>query len=103
MLKYADYIGYVHIGASHRAGLGTGNIDFDQFFGALAKIEYLGVITFESFSSEIVDGTLTKALCIWRNLWTDNLKMATESREYIEEKIQQAHSRKRQKKEDDYT
>lgn len=94
IVKHADYIGYVHIGASHRGGLGTGNIDFDQFFGALAKIDYTGVVTFESFSSEIVDGTLTKALCIWRNLWTDNLKMATESREYIEEKIQQAYKSK---------
>ncbi|CAB9529084.1 ribulose 3-epimerase [Seminavis robusta] len=96
ILQHAQYIGYVHIGASHRGGLGTGNIDFDQFFGALAKIDYQGVITFESFSSEIVDGTLTKALCIWRNLWHDNLQMATESRKYIEEKIQQAHKRKRQ-------
>ena len=90
ILKHPKKIGYVHVGASHRGGLGSGNIDFDQFFGALSKIDYEGVITFESFSSEIVDGTLTKALCIWRNLWVDNLKMATESRKYIEEKMEKA-------------
>ena len=100
IVKHAEYIGYVHIGASHRGGLGSGNIDFDQLFGALAKIEYTGVITFESFSSEIVDGTLTKALCIWRNLWTDNLKMATESRVYMEEKILQAQNSNKKRKSD---
>ena len=107
ILKYSKYIGYVHIGASHRGGLGAasssgsgggggnGNIDFDQFFGALAQIDYRGIITFESFSSDIVDGTLTNALCIWRNLWTDNLDMATRSREYIQHKIRQAKQRQR--------
>jgi len=84
-------VGYVHIGASHRGPLGSGNIDFDSFFGALAKIGYRGIITFESFSSAIVDDNLTTSLAIWRNLWSDNKKLAIDARDYMIQKIQKAH------------
>ena len=93
VIECGDKLGYVHIGASHRGPLGTGNVDFDSFFGALAKINYKGVITFESFSSAVVNEELSNTLGIWRNLWTDGLEMAISSREYIEKKIIAAQSR----------
>ena len=67
------------------------DIDFDSFFGALAKIGYKGTITFESFSSTVVSPDLSSTLGIWRNLWTDNKSMAKSAREYIENKIITAH------------
>ncbi len=88
-----DQLGYVHIGASHRGPLGTGNIDFDSFFGALHKIGFNGTITFESFSSAVVSKDLSNTLGIWRNLWTDNKSMAKSAREYMEAKIVAAQSR----------
>jgi D-psicose/D-tagatose/L-ribulose 3-epimerase len=91
VLEAGNKLGYVHIGASHRGPLGTGNIDFDSFFGALAKIGYKGTITFESFSSTVVAPDLSRTLGIWRNLWTDNKSMAKSAREYIENKIVAAH------------
>ncbi|MFY8169042.1 MAG: sugar phosphate isomerase/epimerase family protein [Candidatus Nanopelagicus sp.] len=91
VLEAGNKLGYVHIGASHRGPLGTGNIDFDSFFGALAKIGYKGTITFESFSSTVVAPDLSSTLGIWRNLWTDNKSMAKSAREYIENKIVAAH------------
>ena len=91
VLEAGNKLGYVHIGASHRGPLGTGNIDFDSFFGALAKIGYKGTITFESFSSTVVAPDLSSTLGIWRNLWTDNKSMAKSAREYIEYKIVAAH------------
>ncbi len=91
VLAAGSKLGYVHIGASHRGPLGTGNIDFDSFFGALAKIGYKGTITFESFSSAIVSPDLSNTLGIWRNLWTDNKSMAKSAREYIEAKIRVAY------------
>jgi D-psicose/D-tagatose/L-ribulose 3-epimerase len=87
VLQAGSKLGYVHIGASHRGPLGTGNIDFDSFFGALAKIGYKGTITFESFSSTVVAPDLSSTLGIWRNLWTNNKSMAKSAREYIENKI----------------
>jgi D-psicose/D-tagatose/L-ribulose 3-epimerase len=91
VLEAGNKLGYVHIGASHRGPLGTGNIDFDSFFGALAKIGYKGTITFVSFSSTVVAPDLSSTLGIWRNLWTDNKSMAKSAREYIENKIVAAH------------
>ena len=92
VLAAGSQLGYVHIGASHRGPLGTGNIDFDSFFGALAKINYTGTITFESFSSAVVSPDLSSTLGIWRNLWTDNKSMAKSAREYMEAKIVAAHA-----------
>ncbi|CAI5487802.1 unnamed protein product [Closterium sp. Naga37s-1] len=61
-------LGYVHIGESHRGYLGSGTVDFPQLFRALARAQYRGPITFESFSSEVVSPTLSNTLAVWRNL-----------------------------------
>ncbi|CAI7791382.1 unnamed protein product, partial [Closterium sp. NIES-53] len=61
-------LGYVHIGESHRGYLGSGTVDFPQLFRALARAQYTGPITFESFSSEVVSPTLSNTLAVWRNL-----------------------------------
>ena len=79
----ASKIGYVHIGESHRGFLGTGNIDFAAIFDALTAIGYSDDLSFESFSSEIVDENLSKKTAIWRNLWTDNMALAKHARAFI--------------------
>jgi len=83
VLEAGDALGYVHIGESHRGYLGSGNVDFDTFFGALKKINYKGPITFESFSSVVVDPELSNALCIWRNLWEDSDDLAAHALKYM--------------------
>jgi D-psicose/D-tagatose/L-ribulose 3-epimerase len=83
VLEAGDALGYVHIGESHRGYLGSGNVDFDTFFGALKKINYKGPITFESFSSVVVDPALSNALCIWRNLWDDSDDLASHALKYM--------------------
>ncbi len=89
VIEVQEKLGYVHIGANHRGFLDQkGMIDFDNFFKALAQVNYKGVITFESFSSAIVSKDLSNTLCIWRNLWEDNQALAIGAREFIEEKLQ---------------
>jgi D-psicose/D-tagatose/L-ribulose 3-epimerase len=83
-------LGYVHIGESHRGYLGTGTIDFETFFKALAKIDYQGVVTFESFSSTVVSDELSNALAIWRNLWGDGMDLAVHSRQFMADGIRAA-------------
>lgn len=80
----ADKIGYVHIGESHRGYLGTGNIDFASVFDALVEIGWQDYVTFESFSSAIVDRALSVKTAIWRDLWTDNIALARHARSFIE-------------------
>lgn len=87
VLAAGDRLGFVHIGESHRGYLGTGNVDFDSFFAALKKIKYQGPITFESFSSAVVDKALSNALCVWRNLWSDSDDLASTALKFMKERI----------------
>lgn len=84
VLEAKDRLGYVHIGESHRGYLGTGNVNFDEFFKALKKIDYQGPITFESFSSKVVDPNLSNTLCVWRNLWDDSDDLAKTALDFMQ-------------------
>ena len=84
VLAAKDRLGYVHIGESHRGYLGTGNVNFDAFFNALKKIDYQGPITFESFSSKVVDPNLSNALCVWRNLWDNSDDLAKTALDFMQ-------------------
>jgi D-psicose/D-tagatose/L-ribulose 3-epimerase len=90
ILAAGDKVGYVHIGENHRGYLGSGHVNFPELFGALAEIGYEGVITFESFSSAVVDEDLSKILRIWRNVWTDGMDLAKQARGYMREQLEAA-------------
>ena len=66
-----------------RRTLGQGTIDFEEVFGALADMNYQGPITFESFSSAVVDQHLSNTLAVWRNLWEDSMDLGTHAREFM--------------------
>ncbi|TFD76442.1 sugar phosphate isomerase/epimerase [Cryobacterium sp. Sr8] len=83
VLDAADRLGYVHIGESHRGYLGSGTVDFDSFFRALARIDYDGPVVFESFSSAVVNEDLSRMLGIWRNLWQDSGDLAAHANTFI--------------------
>ena len=83
VLTCGDRLGYVHIGEGHRGYLGGGNVDFGGLFRGLEHIGYTGPITFESFSSAVVDPALSYTLAIWRNLWDDNVDLARHARGFI--------------------
>ena len=85
VLAAGNRLGYVHIGESHRGYLGTGNVNFTAFFNALKKINYQGPMTFESFSSEVVDPNLSNTLCVWRNLWNDSDDLAQKALQFIKQ------------------
>jgi D-psicose/D-tagatose/L-ribulose 3-epimerase len=80
-----DLLGYVHIGENHRGYLGQGHVNFPELFTALAEHGYDGVITFESFSSMVVDKDLSTILRIWRNMWDDSMDLAVQARRYMGE------------------
>ena len=87
VIAAGDKLGFVHIGESHRGYLGSGNVDFDTFFAAPKKINYQGPITFESFSSAVVDPALSNALCVWRNLWSDSDDLASTALSFMKARI----------------
>lgn len=83
VLDVGDQLGYVHIGESHRGYLGSGTIDFDPFFRALARIAYDGPVVFESFSSAVVHPELSSMLGVWRNLWDDGEDLGAHANDFI--------------------
>jgi D-psicose/D-tagatose/L-ribulose 3-epimerase len=89
-----DKIGYFHIGESNRGYLGDGVIDFDRIFDALLDIGYERDITFESFSSAVVDEGLSLACAIWRDTWTDNMPVARHAKAFIDLKMEEAVRRR---------
>ena len=89
-----DKLGYFHIGESNRGYLGDGTINFDLMFDALLDIDYSRDITFESFSSAVVDEGLTVACAIWRDTWTDNKPLAEHAKQFIDLKMTEAKRRR---------
>ena len=82
-----DKLGMFHFGENHRGYLGSGHINFDETFKSLKEINYSGIITFESFSSEVVDPVLSNTLAVWRNLWSNSEDLATEAYKYIKSNL----------------
>jgi len=85
-----ELLGYVHIGENHRGYLGQGHVNFPELFKALVDAEYDGVITFESFSSKVVDPNLTTTLRIWRDMWDNSMDLAVQARRYMGEEMAKA-------------
>lgn len=86
-LDAGDRLRYVHIGESHRGYLGTGSVDFESTFRALARLGYDGPIVFESFSSAVVSESLSNTLGIWRDLWQDSADLAAHANRFIRDRI----------------
>jgi D-psicose/D-tagatose/L-ribulose 3-epimerase len=93
VVEVGDRLGYVHIGENHRGYLGSGHIDFDTFFDALAGIGYAGPITFESFSSAVVMPGLSADLAIWRNLWDDQVDLARHAHTFMADQLRRTSAR----------
>ena len=89
-----DKLGYFHIGESYRGYLGSGTVNFDAAFEALLDIGYTDYLTFESFSSEVVDKDLSITCAIWRNTWKDNVSLAKHAKAFIEERLASAKLRR---------
>jgi D-psicose/D-tagatose/L-ribulose 3-epimerase len=94
--RAGDKLGYFHIGENNRAQLGSGHVDFAGSFSALRDINYTGWITFESFSSEVLDEGLSNDIAIWRNTWTDNMALSDHAYRYMVSQIEASMVRKTQ-------
>lgn len=83
VLECGERLGYVHIGESHRGYLGSGSVNFTEFFHALNYIGYDGPVVFETFSRAVIHKDLTKMLAVWRDLWDDSTDLATAANSFM--------------------
>lgn len=93
VMEVGARLGYVHIGENHRGYLGSGHLDFNAFFHALADIGYAGPITFESFSSAVLAEDLSNNLAIWRDMWDDGEALARHAQQYLSVQLATAAAR----------
>jgi D-psicose/D-tagatose/L-ribulose 3-epimerase len=87
-----DRLGYVHVGESHRGYLGSGTVDWPRFYRALVDTGYTGPITFESFSSAVVDPNLSNTLAVWRDLWDDGDDLARHAHRHVQDGLRSARA-----------
>ena len=64
IIAAGDRLKHIHITESDRGMTGEGNVHWDDFFKALAKINYQGPLVLENFSSEIT--ALIGPTSLWR-------------------------------------
>lgn len=60
----ADVLDYIHMSESHRGLVGSGTVNWEQVWGALAEIGYKGYLVLESFAA--INPDLQAATCLWR-------------------------------------
>jgi D-psicose/D-tagatose/L-ribulose 3-epimerase len=64
---------YIHISESDRGVPGTGTIDWDDAFAALAAIGFSGDLVIESFVT--LPPEIASALCVWRPVAKDRYEV----------------------------
>ncbi|MES2239113.1 MAG: sugar phosphate isomerase/epimerase family protein [Bacteroidota bacterium] len=64
IIQAGNRLKYIHITESDRGMTGEGNVHWDDFFSALAQINYQGPLVLENFSSQIKE--LVGPTSLWR-------------------------------------
>lgn len=90
VLMAGDRLGYVHVGESNRGYLGSGNVDFASFLRTLLLGGYTGPIVFESFSSAVLEPSVSSQLCVWRNVWDNSDDLAAHAYAYLTTAVESA-------------
>jgi D-psicose/D-tagatose/L-ribulose 3-epimerase len=69
ILKAGAHCSYIHLSESDRGVPGTGTIDWDATFRALARVGFKGDLVMESFVT--LPPEIAAALCVWRSVARD--------------------------------
>jgi len=79
--KAAPHLCHYHLTESHRGIPGTGTVDWESIYKALAEADYQGVVGLESFSE--ISKAMRAATCIWRKLAPSSDILLQEGMKYL--------------------
>jgi D-psicose/D-tagatose/L-ribulose 3-epimerase len=79
--KAAPYLCHYHLSESHRGTPGTGVVDWEGIYRALAEAGYKGPVGLESFVE--VSPAMAGATCIWRRLAESSDQLLTDGLRYL--------------------
>jgi D-psicose/D-tagatose/L-ribulose 3-epimerase len=72
---------HVHVSENDRGTPGTGQVDWDSFFGGLARLGYNGYLTIEAFGTALP--ALAAATKVWRSLFPDAMGLCRDGLAFI--------------------
>ena len=85
IVKAGNKLKHTHITESDRGMTGEGNVNWDDFFKALAEIDYQGPLVLENFSSEIKE--LIGPTSLWRASKYNSEDLAKGSLKFMKEMV----------------
>lgn len=85
IIQAGDHLKHIHITESDRGMTGEGNVHWDDFFRALAEINYQGPLVLENFSSEITE--LIGPTSLWRPSKYNSEELAKGSLKFMQEMV----------------
>ncbi len=85
IIEAGDKLKHIHITESDRGMTGEGNVHWDDFFKALAQINYQGPLVLENFSSEIK--ALVGPTSLWRPSKYSSEDLAKGSLKFMQEMV----------------
>lgn len=86
VIQAGDKLTHTHITESNRGMTGEGNVNWDDFFKALAGINYRGPLVLENFSSEITE--LVGPTSLWRQSKYNSEELAKGSLHFMKKMVE---------------
>ena len=84
IVSTGDYLHHMHCCENDRGTPGTGLVDWDGVFGALAKVNYDRWLVIESFTPAVEE--IAAATCIWRDIAPSAESLATDGLAFLKQK-----------------
>jgi len=79
--KAAPFLRHYHLSESHRGTPGTGRVDWEAIYRALASVDYSGLVGMESFCE--VSGAMAAATCMWRKMANSSDELLTKGLSFL--------------------
>lgn len=89
----ADYIFHVQVSENDRGTPGSGHIPWDDYFSALADIDYSGQIVVESFLPTVEE--IARAVSLWRPVAPSMQALAEDGLRFLQQELAQYTERGR--------
>jgi D-psicose/D-tagatose/L-ribulose 3-epimerase len=83
----ADVLVHFHASENHRGTPGSGQVDWDTTFAALAEIDYDGWVVIEAFGDSLPD--LAAATKVWRRTFSSEEQLARDGAAFLQPRVQQ--------------
>lgn len=91
IIQAGNKLRHIHITESDRGMTGEGNVHWDDFFKALAQINYQGPLVLENFSSQISE--LIEPTSLWRPSKYNSEELAKGSLKFMQEMVRKYYNK----------